>query len=57
MTGVKEIMLVFNYGGMSHRESLASMKLFAKEVLPVLKRIPTPLMTEQSNQDAPASAK
>ena len=45
MTGVKEVMLIFNYGGMPHQESLASIKLFAKEVLPVLKRMRTPVMT------------
>jgi alkanesulfonate monooxygenase SsuD/methylene tetrahydromethanopterin reductase-like flavin-dependent oxidoreductase (luciferase family) len=57
MTGVKEIMLVFNYGGMPHEESLASMKLFAKEVLPVLKRMPTPMMLEQGAPAGdPASA-
>ena len=51
-TGVKEIMLVFNYGGMPHAESLASMKLFAAEVLPVLKRMPTPPLAETARAAA-----
>jgi alkanesulfonate monooxygenase SsuD/methylene tetrahydromethanopterin reductase-like flavin-dependent oxidoreductase (luciferase family) len=45
-TGVKEIMLVFNYGGMPHAESLASLKLFAREVLPALQAMPTPALLE-----------
>jgi len=54
MTGVKEIMLVFNYGGMPHEESLASMELFAKEVLPALKKMPTPMMAQES-AESPAA--
>jgi hypothetical protein len=53
---VKEIMLIFNCGGMAHEESLASMKLFAKEVLSVLKRMPTPVMTEHPEQTAVSAA-
>lgn len=32
---------------MPYRESLASMRLFAKEVLPVFHSMPTPMMIEE----------
>ena len=42
-TGLKEIVVTWNYGGMPQEESLASINLFAKECLPVLQKMETPL--------------
>jgi hypothetical protein len=50
-------MLIFNYGGMPHQESLASIKLFAKEVLPVLKRMPTPGLVEHEEKTSVSGSK
>lgn len=40
--GAREIVVLFNYGGMPHEQSLRSMKLFAAEVLPAIHELPTP---------------
>lgn len=54
-TGVKEVVVTWNYGGMPQEESLTSMKLFAKEVLPVLQKMETPLMDPNwQSEGAPA---
>jgi alkanesulfonate monooxygenase SsuD/methylene tetrahydromethanopterin reductase-like flavin-dependent oxidoreductase (luciferase family) len=54
-TGAKEVVVTWAYGGMPHEESLTSMKLFAKEVLPTLQRMETPLMDPNwGPQTAPA---
>ena len=42
--GTNEIMFIFKYGSMPIDKALASMRLFAKEVMPALKELnPLPL--------------
>ncbi|MBO9694691.1 MAG: LLM class flavin-dependent oxidoreductase [Sphingopyxis sp.] len=42
-TSAKEIVLAFNYGGMSRAQAEKSMRLFAREVLPAVQAIPATL--------------
>ena len=35
---------MFSYGGMSHADAEASMRLFAKEVMPQLQKLPAPVV-------------
>jgi alkanesulfonate monooxygenase SsuD/methylene tetrahydromethanopterin reductase-like flavin-dependent oxidoreductase (luciferase family) len=42
LTSAKEIVVLFNYGGMPVSDSIRSMKLFAEEVLPAIHAMPTP---------------
>jgi alkanesulfonate monooxygenase SsuD/methylene tetrahydromethanopterin reductase-like flavin-dependent oxidoreductase (luciferase family) len=42
-TSAKEIVVLFNYGGMPHAASKRSMELFAREVLPAIHELDAPL--------------
>lgn len=42
-TSAREIVVIFNYGGMPHEVSAKSMDLFAREVLPAIHAMDTPL--------------
>ncbi|MBW8815295.1 MAG: LLM class flavin-dependent oxidoreductase [Caulobacterales bacterium] len=45
-TSAKEIVLAFNYGGMTQAQAIASMRLFAEKVLPALHAMETPIHHE-----------